>query len=179
MMSKEDRWVTFATGYVSKGPASAEFAAAHADRMEAEFSKRFPSEPTLAEQAKRLANERGCIGCVIVTPQEVAEACAAHYAATLALGQHIEFAMSQQSVVLGIGQSAQVVTEGEIVDDSFDGPEISEAPDANQGGELAGGTVLRLARQPEEPGAIDDQEAYGAALERGTIVPICDGPDCA
>mgnify|MGYP006987680414 CR=1 FL=1 len=35
---------------------------------------------------------RGCIGCMVLTPQEVTEACIAHVAATLEPGQHIDFA---------------------------------------------------------------------------------------
>ncbi len=178
MMSKEDRWVHWSSSAVARG-ASTPKAAELADLMEAEFVKRFPEQPpvpTLAEQAKQLANERGCIGCVVLTPQEVTEACIAHVAATLEPGQHIDFAMAQQSVVLGIGQSAQVVTEDDVVGD--DVPDLSETPTANQGGELEGGTVLRFDRPPEGPGAVADPAAYEAAVESGTLTPL-DGPDCA
>lgn len=180
-MSEQDRWVHWSAGAMLRG-VSPQGAAEYADLMEAEYLKRFPEQPavpTIAEQAQQLANDRGCIGCMVLTPQEVTEACIAHVAATLEPGQHIDFAMAQQSVVLGIGQSSQVVGEGVIVDDSFDDvPEISETPTANQGGELEGGTVLRFDRPPEGPGAVADPAAYEAAVESGTLTPL-DGPDCA
>lgn len=164
-MSKEDRWVRFACGALAGGNKGHE-SRRLADVAEEDFISRFPEkppEPSLTEQAHRHAAERGCIGVVVLDPQTIVEILTAHVAANLEPGQHVEFAATaKHPCIIGIGERGETMKLEDVPQDAEDG------------------TVLRIDRVGEEPGAVD-REAYDAAVAEGRIVPlpIANGPDVA